>query len=165
MFGSRGGLTEYKGALLASHGMAVLCLPYFMYKDLPTNMMEMDLDYFEAAVNWLLRQPKVSTKGLGVVAISKGVENAMAMGAYLPQVTAVVCVNGFPFMTISDLVSKGQVLLKGAQNKKQLLVRKKSFTDFAVQMNITGNIISMIKQQFINHNTFVLNLTSVSYYS
>ncbi|KAK0055119.1 acyl-coenzyme A amino acid N-acyltransferase 1 isoform X2 [Biomphalaria pfeifferi] len=125
MFGSRGGLTEYKGALLASHGMAVLCLPYFKYKDLPTNMMEMDLDYFEAAVNWLLRQPKVSTKGLGVVAISKGVENAMAMGAYLPQVTAVVCVNGFPFMTISDLVSKGQVFLKGAQVSPELI----KFTD------------------------------------
>ncbi|KAH9500457.1 Acyl-coenzyme A thioesterase 1 [Bulinus truncatus] len=115
MFGSRGGLTEYKGALLASHGFAVLCLPYFNYKDLPSNMSEMSLDYFEAAVNYMMNQPKISSKGLGVVAISKGVENAMSMGAFFPEVTAVVCINGYPYMTISDLVSKGQVLFKGSQ--------------------------------------------------
>ncbi|CAL1542548.1 unnamed protein product [Lymnaea stagnalis] len=115
MFGANGGVIEYRAALLASRGFAALCLPYFKFKDLPKDLSTLDYDYFEEAINWLSSHPKVHSQGIGVVATSKGVENALFMGAYSPKISAVVCINGYPFVTAGDLTSKGQVLLKGAQ--------------------------------------------------
>ena len=47
MFGSSGGLANYRSALLASRGFATLGLAYFGYDDLPKDMSDVDLDYFE----------------------------------------------------------------------------------------------------------------------
>ena len=52
MFGSSGGLIDYRGALLASRGFAALSLAYMGYKDLPKDAMEFlsenqKYDYFE----------------------------------------------------------------------------------------------------------------------
>ncbi|XP_078586105.1 bile acid-CoA:amino acid N-acyltransferase-like [Branchiostoma floridae x Branchiostoma japonicum] len=49
IFGSTGGLPEYRAALLASRGFAALALPYFGYDDLPNYISDIDLDYFEVA--------------------------------------------------------------------------------------------------------------------
>lgn len=59
MFGSIGGLVEFRASLLASRGFAVLALAYFAYEDLPKELLEEDLDYFEEAANFLLAHPKV----------------------------------------------------------------------------------------------------------
>lgn len=59
MFGSVGGLIEFRASLLASHGFAVLALAYFAYEDLPDKLLETDLEYFEEAANFLLAHPKV----------------------------------------------------------------------------------------------------------
>lgn len=59
MFGGIGGLLEYRAGLLAAHGFAVLALAYFAYDDLPNQLQEVDLDYFEEAANLLLAHPKV----------------------------------------------------------------------------------------------------------
>ena len=47
MFGSAGGLMEIRASLLASHGFAVLALPFFKYEDLPAGLEEVTFDYFE----------------------------------------------------------------------------------------------------------------------
>lgn len=60
MFGGIGGLVEFRASLLAAHGFAVLALAYFAYEDLPTLLLEVDLEYFEEAANLLLAHPKVS---------------------------------------------------------------------------------------------------------
>ena len=46
MFGSAGGLIEYRAALLASRGFTVLALAFFNYDDLPKYMAAVTLDYF-----------------------------------------------------------------------------------------------------------------------
>ncbi|XP_018416520.1 PREDICTED: acyl-coenzyme A amino acid N-acyltransferase 1-like [Nanorana parkeri] len=88
------GLIEFKSSLLASRGFASLALAYFAYEDLPSQLENIDLKYFEEAVQWLSNHPKVSGAGVGIISFSKGVEPALAMGVYLPQVAATICVNG-----------------------------------------------------------------------
>ena len=46
MFGTVGGLFEFRSALLASRGFATYCLPYFAYDDLPPTLVDLDLEYF-----------------------------------------------------------------------------------------------------------------------
>lgn len=60
MFGTAGGLTEFRSAQLANRGIASLALAYFGYKDLPDSLDEFYLDYFERAVQILLEHPQVS---------------------------------------------------------------------------------------------------------
>lgn len=45
MYGSTGGLAEYRAAMLASRGFTTLALAYIGYDDLPQGM-ELDLEYF-----------------------------------------------------------------------------------------------------------------------
>ena len=59
MFADIGGLIEYRASLLASHGFAALALAYCDYEDLPLHPEKIELEYFEEAVNFLLRHPKV----------------------------------------------------------------------------------------------------------
>lgn len=94
MFGSIGGLIEFRASLLASHGFAVLALAYFAYEDLPDKLLEIDLEYFEEAANFLLAHPKIQQPGIGVISVSKGAEIGLAMACYLKQVVATVCING-----------------------------------------------------------------------
>uniref|UniRef100_A0A8C3WV81 Bile acid-CoA:amino acid N-acyltransferase n=1 Tax=Catagonus wagneri TaxID=51154 RepID=A0A8C3WV81_9CETA len=54
-----GGLIETRASLLASHGFAAFALAYCNYEDLPPQLEKVDLEYFEEAVNFLLRHPKV----------------------------------------------------------------------------------------------------------
>jgi hypothetical protein len=61
MFGTGGGLCEYRASLLAGHGFAVLALAYFRFEDLPENLGDVSLEYFEEAVDFLLQHPKVSS--------------------------------------------------------------------------------------------------------
>ena len=46
LFGTAGGILEFRSALLASRGFASLSLPYFRYEDLPDTMFDIDFDYF-----------------------------------------------------------------------------------------------------------------------
>lgn len=59
LFGGIGGLVEFRASLLAARGFAMLALAYFAYEDLPEQLQEVDLDYFEEAANLLLAHPKV----------------------------------------------------------------------------------------------------------
>ncbi|KAJ6657109.1 hypothetical protein lerEdw1_002855 [Lerista edwardsae] len=94
LFGGIGGLTEFRASLLASSGFAVLALAYFAYEDLPAFLGEVDLEYFEEAAEFLLQHPKICGPGVGVLAICKGAEIALAMATFLPQIRATVCING-----------------------------------------------------------------------
>lgn len=94
LFGFIGGLVEFRASLLASRGFAVLALAYFAYEDLPKELLEEDLDYFEEAANLLLAHPKIQQPGIGVISVSKGAEIGLAMACYLKQVVATVCING-----------------------------------------------------------------------
>ncbi|XP_037653293.1 bile acid-CoA:amino acid N-acyltransferase-like [Choloepus didactylus] len=94
LFGGTGGLIEFRSSLLASRGFASLALAYFDYEDLPPTIEEVDLEYFEEAANFLLRQPKVLGPGVGVVSICKGAAIGLSMAIHLKQITAAVLING-----------------------------------------------------------------------
>jgi dienelactone hydrolase len=89
--GSDGGnLWAFVAALLAAHGMVALSLPYFAFEDLPKDLVEIPLEYFGEAIEWLRRRPEVGVAGVGVLGLSRGGEAALLAGASLPGVAAVV---------------------------------------------------------------------------
>uniref|UniRef100_A0A8C3WLZ0 Bile acid-CoA:amino acid N-acyltransferase n=1 Tax=Catagonus wagneri TaxID=51154 RepID=A0A8C3WLZ0_9CETA len=93
-----GGLIETRASLLASHGFAAFALAYCNYEDLPPQLEKVDLEYFEEAVNFLLRHPKILGPGIGIVSISRGAEIGLSMAIHLKQVTATVLINGPNFI-------------------------------------------------------------------
>jgi dienelactone hydrolase len=89
--GSDGGLVwAFVAALLAAHGMAALALAYFAYDDLPRELIEIPLEYFAEAIEWLHSRPEVGAAGVGVLGMSRGGEAALLAGASFPAVGAVV---------------------------------------------------------------------------
>lgn len=94
MYGSTGGIFECRSALLASRGFATLCLPFINYEDIP-DVVQVDLEYFEEAIEVLCNHPKVMSHGIGVIGTSMGAEIGLQMASYLPnkdKVRAVVAV-------------------------------------------------------------------------
>nr|XP_036851114.1 putative acyl-coenzyme A thioesterase 6 isoform X3 [Manis javanica] len=72
LFGSGGGLCEYRASLLAGHGFAVLALAYFRFEDLPEYLNDVCLEYFEEAVDFMLQHPKVKNANIGVIDSGRG---------------------------------------------------------------------------------------------
>jgi dienelactone hydrolase len=95
MFGTAGGLIQFRSALLASRGVMSLALAYFDYEDLPVNM-DLNMEYFEEAVDWLYGHPLVlkDSGGIGVIGVSKGASLAMQVATMSDKVKAVVSING-----------------------------------------------------------------------
>ncbi|XP_075048374.1 acyl-coenzyme A thioesterase 1-like [Mixophyes fleayi] len=92
--GTGGGLLEYKSSLLANKGFATLALAYYNYEDLPKQMKDFRLEYFEEAVNYMLQHPKVKGPGIGLLGHSKGGDLVLSMASFLNGITASAVVNG-----------------------------------------------------------------------
>jgi dienelactone hydrolase len=88
--GSEGGLTTQKAAWLASHGYAALALAYFRYEDLPPNLEAIPLEYFGAALAWLMQRPEILPDRVAVVGTSRGGELALQLASMYPQIAATV---------------------------------------------------------------------------
>ncbi|KAK7104525.1 bile acid-CoA:amino acid N-acyltransferase-like isoform X2 [Littorina saxatilis] len=113
MFGSAGGLMELRATLLASHGFAVLALPFFKYEDLPAKLEDVTFDYFEEAVSWFSSHSAVKDDGIGVVAVSTGAQFALLMAWMCPQTKAAIHINSPPFYCLYNLHWKGRLFRKG----------------------------------------------------
>ncbi|XP_070701390.1 acyl-coenzyme A thioesterase 1-like [Pempheris klunzingeri] len=85
-------MSEKRACLLANRGFVVLAVA--VISDKSDNVNEMHLDYFEEAVNFLQQQPKVGSKGVGIISRSKGGDVALSLAAFVPAVKAVVWING-----------------------------------------------------------------------
>jgi hypothetical protein len=72
--GSNGGLYEWLAQAFASNGFAALTVAYFQYPNLPAELVEIPLEYFQRAAAWMKTQPKVMAKCLGLAGGSKGGE-------------------------------------------------------------------------------------------
>ncbi|XP_070614051.1 acyl-coenzyme A thioesterase 1-like [Erythrolamprus reginae] len=92
--GTGGGIPESSACLMANHGFAVLALAYYGYEDLPKDMSVLRLEYFEEAVNYMLRHPVVKGPGIGVLGHSKGGDLCISMASFLKGITAIATVNG-----------------------------------------------------------------------
>jgi dienelactone hydrolase len=87
--GSDGGNNfTFIAALLAAHGFAALALAYFAYDDLPREFVELPLEYFGEAIEWLQNQASVEGR-VGILGMSRGGELALLLGATYPQIAAV----------------------------------------------------------------------------
>lgn len=88
--GSGGGLSENGAALLASHGFAAFALAYFKEESLPDQLMQIPLEYFETAIQFLGEQKEIDADRIAVQGASRGGELALLLGATIPQIRAVV---------------------------------------------------------------------------
>lgn len=93
--GSEGGIHETDAALLAAHGFVTLALGYFGVEGLPENLVDVPLEYFGKAIDFLSDH----AGEIGVVGGSRGGELALLVGATFPQVSAVVSVVGSGVVT------------------------------------------------------------------
>jgi uncharacterized protein len=83
--GVGGGLREGGVEALASKGYAALTLAYFGVEGLPRELVEIPLEYFGKAIEWLKSQPEVDANRIAVVGNSKGGELALLLGATYPK--------------------------------------------------------------------------------
>lgn len=105
--GSEGGSAAARrlAPLLASHGFAVLGLPYYSpagwgpqgptppeLPALPASFADIELSRLEQARDWLARQPDVDASRIGLYGISKGAEFALAAASRMPWVKAVAAI-------------------------------------------------------------------------
>ncbi|XP_078419488.1 acyl-coenzyme A thioesterase 1-like [Cetorhinus maximus] len=109
----QGGLPEYRASLLANHGFTTLALAYRRYDDLPEDVINFDLGYFEEAVNFLRQHPKVKGPGIGAVGLSKGADLVLSMATFLPDVLAAVVINGCTTSAIYGLCFKDKLISTG----------------------------------------------------
>jgi dienelactone hydrolase len=88
--GGGGGIDEYRGAILASHGYAALNLGYFAMEGLPRGLVNIPLEYFENAIRWMRAQPWLRDRFLAVWGESRGGELALLLGATFTEINAVI---------------------------------------------------------------------------
>jgi dienelactone hydrolase len=88
--GATGELWEEPAALLASHGFAALSVPYFKMGSTPDQLVEIPLEYFENAINWIENQPLIDKNHIGVMGFARGGELALLLGTTFPKIKTVV---------------------------------------------------------------------------
>jgi len=82
--GLDGGLQEGSAAALASEGFVALALGYFGPQPLFSEPIEIPLEYFAEALDWLKNQPFVTPNRVAVIGVSKGGELALLLGSTYP---------------------------------------------------------------------------------
>jgi len=92
--GSEGGLHEPDAALLAARGYATLALAYFRAPGVSPDLVDVPLEYFGTALDWLAARPGVRADRLGVMGGSRGGELALLLGATFPAIRTVVSTLG-----------------------------------------------------------------------
>ncbi|XP_078120684.1 acyl-coenzyme A thioesterase 5-like [Sander vitreus] len=106
-----GGLSEKRASLLANRGFVVLTVALYGHDDMARNIKEVHLDYFEEAIEFLKKQDKVGSKGVGVLSLSKSGDLALSIASYLPGVEATVWINGCCANTLLPLYHKKSQIL------------------------------------------------------
>ncbi|XP_043842677.1 acyl-coenzyme A thioesterase 6-like [Dromiciops gliroides] len=136
LYGSGGGLCEYRASLLAGHGFALLALAYFRFEDLPQWLNDLHLEYFEEALNYMLQHPEVKGPGIGLLGFSKGGDLCLSMASFLKGVTATVLINACVANTITPLHYREMTLLDVKNDPKRYKVTESGLIDY---MDIWSN--------------------------
>ncbi|XP_072842299.2 acyl-coenzyme A thioesterase 1-like [Pogona vitticeps] len=126
LYGTGGGLPEYRASLLSGYGFAMLALAYYKYEDLPKEMKEFHLEYFEEALHYMLKHPKVKGPGIGLLGHSKAVDLCFAMASFLKGITVTVSINGSLANVAATLRYKDIAIPPLGTDVKQLKIDKKT---------------------------------------
>ncbi len=84
--GSEGGLLPARAAALAAEGFVTLALGYFDYKERPKAAIDLPLEYFGEALQWLRRDCTASA----VFGASRGSEAALLSACHFPELVDAV---------------------------------------------------------------------------
>ena len=93
VLGGSGGGFGWSGEMasrIARCGFAALALAYFRHGDLPKALVNVPLEYFEPALDWITKQEKITDEKLAVVGASRGAELALILASRFPRIKAVV---------------------------------------------------------------------------
>lgn len=91
--GSDGGVPESWAALYASHGYAALALGYFNVPEapqLPRYLVDIPLEYFAQALQWLQRHEWIDADRVGISGASRGGELALLLASRHPELRLVL---------------------------------------------------------------------------
>jgi dienelactone hydrolase len=88
--GSNGGISPAYAPTLAAHGFTTFSLAYFQAPGLPADLVEIPLEYFGRALDWLQHRPEVDPERVAVLGISRGGELSLLLGTQFDVVRAVV---------------------------------------------------------------------------
>ncbi|NXC36912.1 ACOT1 thioesterase, partial [Campylorhamphus procurvoides] len=135
LYGTGGGLPEHKACLLANHGFAVLALAYYGYEDLPKEMKEFHLEYFEEAVNYMLQHNQVKGPGIGLLGFSKGGDLCTSMASFLKGIAATALINGSVANVGAVLHYKDITIPPLGVNLKRIKVSKSGIADIVDALN------------------------------
>ncbi|NXC50265.1 ACOT1 thioesterase, partial [Penelope pileata] len=135
LYGAGGGLPEYRACLLANYGFAVLALAFYSYEDLPKEMKELDLEYFEEAVNYMLQHTQVKGPGIGLLGFSKGGDLCLSMASFLKGITATAVINGSVANVGAVLRYKDITIPPIGVNRKRFKVSKSGIADIVDALN------------------------------
>ena len=87
--GSSGGLfwSEQMAALLSNKGYATLALNYFDHQkeNLPNELLEIQVEYFKDALDWLKNRTEVDKQNISIMGISKGGELSLLLASIFPE--------------------------------------------------------------------------------
>uniref|UniRef100_A0A8C4TDG6 Acyl-CoA thioesterase 21 n=2 Tax=Erpetoichthys calabaricus TaxID=27687 RepID=A0A8C4TDG6_ERPCA len=135
MYGTGGGLPEYRACLLSAHGFVVLALAYYGYQDLPKDMRKLQLEYFEEASTFLRTHPKVAGPGIGVIGASKSGDLALLLATFTPGISAVVSINGCNAVAVFPITYKGTVFPGLIGDSSKVTVMKSGVADIRDTLN------------------------------
>ncbi|XP_076015848.1 bile acid-CoA:amino acid N-acyltransferase-like [Genypterus blacodes] len=115
MWGGGGGLTEYRAALLASHGFVTLALDYLGI----LGTVDGESRYFERAFNILTEHPQVMADRVGVCGLSFGTTVALSLAAYSTAVhpRCCVCISGSHVHSVGESFMVTLLLLLGREDE------------------------------------------------
>ncbi|MFD1851312.1 acyl-CoA thioester hydrolase/BAAT C-terminal domain-containing protein [Oceanobacillus bengalensis] len=102
--GSDGAVHEQAAAMLASKGYVALALAYFGREGLPEGLINIPLEYFGGAIDWLQQLTFVNENKIGVIGFSRGAEVALLLGSVYPSIQTIIAAspNGLVFSGIKD---------------------------------------------------------------
>ncbi|XP_063429714.1 bile acid-CoA:amino acid N-acyltransferase-like isoform X2 [Mytilus trossulus] len=99
MFGTVGGIMEFRAAMLANKGFITFALCYMSSYEVD----KIETSYLQEAITWFCSHPEIMKTGIGILGVSKGGELGLLLSTICTQVKAVVNINGPPFNSIAPL--------------------------------------------------------------
>lgn len=90
--GSEGGINgaDRMGRRLAAQGYVVMAVCYFACEGQPAALIEVPMETFDKALDWLKARPEVDASRIGMIGISKGAEAALLEASRRNEIRAVV---------------------------------------------------------------------------